>query len=274
VNWPGAKTRAEGAEMRKTGAGWPQSKQRRGLALGEPDGTKCGKSAEGLRKLSTLSEPSQSAAPVSIPCAEPGPPKPAKQRRCVPTVADRTPGDDLAPALVPVHTPKNAARSFTRAAPRAAGCAAAPMTPHEAAVIAAAMAILDARLRATGLALHSLGDLKSLLRLHLAERDREVFAVMFFDAHHRLIAFEVLFEGTLTQTTVYPRELVRRALEHNAAAVVLSHNHPSGDAEPSRADEFLTQTIKTALALVDVCVLDHVIVAGADSVSLYELGML
>jgi DNA repair protein RadC len=148
------------------------------------------------------------------------------------------------------------------------------MTPHEAAVIAAAMAILDARLRATGLALHSLGDLKSLLRLHLAERDREVFAVMFFDAHHRLIAFEVLFEGTLTQTTVYPRELVRRALEHNAAAVVLSHNHPSGDAEPSRADEFLTQTIKTALALVDVCVLDHVIVAGADSVSLYELGML
>jgi DNA repair protein RadC len=147
------------------------------------------------------------------------------------------------------------------------------MAPHEAAVIAAAMAILDARLRAAGPELHSYGAVRTWLRLHLAEREREAFAVMFLDAQHRLIAFEVLFEGTLTQTSVYPRELVRRALEHNACAVVLSHNHPSGVAEPSRADEFLTQTIKSALALVDVRVLDHVIVAGADSVSLAERGM-
>lgn len=89
---------------------------------------------------------------------------------------------------------------------------------------------------------------KDFLRLHLATREAEAFAVMFIDAQHRLIAFDVMFEGTLTQTSVFPREVVKRALRHNAAAVVLSHNHPSGTAEPSRADEFLTQTLKAALA--------------------------
>ena len=104
------------------------------------------------------------------------------------------------------------------------------------------------------------GAVKDYLQLQLAAAQHEVFAVLFLDAQHRLIALEELFRGTLTQTSVYPREVVKRALQHHAAAVVLAHNHPSGVAEPSRADESLTQTLKSALALVDVRVLDHVVV--------------
>lgn len=176
----------------------------------------------------------------------------------------------LAPALVPTQAPQTPREVQPAPPPNAAQ----PMAPHEAAVIAAAVAILDARLRAAGPDLGSPWAVKTLLRLYLAEREREAFGVLFLNAAHRLIAFEVLFEGTLTQTSVYPRELVRRALAHNAGAVILSHNHPSGNAEPSHADEFLTQSIKSALALVDVRVLDHVIVAGADAVSLAERGLL
>ena len=105
-------------------------------------------------------------------------------------------------------------------------------------------------------------------------REHEIFAVLFLDARHQLLAMEEMFRGTLTQTSVYPREVVKRALERNAAAVMLAHNHPSGVAEPSRADEFLTQTLKTALALVDVRVLDHVIVAAGQSVSMAERGLM
>jgi DNA repair protein RadC len=112
------------------------------------------------------------------------------------------------------------------------------------------------------------------LRLHLATRDVEVFAVLFLDAQHRLIVLEEMFRGTLTQTSVYPREVVRRALALGAAAVILAHNHPSGTAEPSRADEFLTQSLKSALALVDVRVLDHFVVAAAGVVSFAERGLL
>jgi len=101
-----------------------------------------------------------------------------------------------------------------------------------------------------------------------------VFGVLFVDAQHRLTAFEVLFRGTLAQTSVHPREVVRRALSLNAAAVVLAHNHPSGLAEPSRADEMLTSALKQALALVDVRVLDHVIVARGCTVSFAERGLL
>jgi len=102
----------------------------------------------------------------------------------------------------------------------------------------------------------------------------EVFTALFLDAQNRLIEDEDLFRGTLTQTSVYPREVVRRALHHNAAAVIFAHNHPSGVAEPSRADELLTRTLRDALALVDIRVLDHVIVAGAASVSFAERGLL
>ncbi|MCC2675004.1 MAG: radC [Ramlibacter sp.] len=115
---------------------------------------------------------------------------------------------------------------------------------------------------------------KNYLQLHLAHRPHEVFASLFLDAQNRLIAMEELFRGTLTQTSVYPREVVLKALHHHAAAVVLAHNHPSGTVQPSRADEALTQTLKAALALVDVRVLDHVIVAPGQALSMAEKGLL
>jgi DNA repair protein RadC len=115
---------------------------------------------------------------------------------------------------------------------------------------------------------------REYLRLRIGQLGHEVFAALFLDAQNRLIDDEELFRGTLTQTSVYPREVVKRALQHNAAAVILAHNHPSGVAEPSRADELLTRALRDALALVDVRVLDHVIVAGASSVSFAERGLL
>ena len=114
---------------------------------------------------------------------------------------------------------------------------------------------------------------KHYLQLHLAHKPHEVFAVLFLDSQHRLLALEELFRGTLTQTSVYPREVVLRALHHHAAAVVLAHNHPSGSVQPSRADEALTQTLKSALALVDVRVLDHVIVASGQWLSMAAKGL-
>ena len=115
---------------------------------------------------------------------------------------------------------------------------------------------------------------RDYLQLQLGSRPHEIFAVLFLDSQHRLIALEELFRGTLTQTSVYPREVVQRALAHNAASVVLAHNHPSGAAQPSRADEALTQTLKAALALIDVRVLDHFIVTSTQAVSMAELGLL
>jgi DNA repair protein RadC len=114
---------------------------------------------------------------------------------------------------------------------------------------------------------------KHFLSMQLARKPHEVFAVLFLDAQNRLIAMEELFRGTLTQTSVYPREVVRRALQLEAASVVLAHNHPSGTVQPSRADEALTQTLKSALALIDVRVLDHVIVTQGDSLSMAEKGL-
>lgn len=111
------------------------------------------------------------------------------------------------------------------------------------------------------------------LQLQLGSRAHEVFAVLFLNAQHRLIAMEELFRGTLTQASVYPREVVLRALHHHAAAVVLAHNHPSGVAEPSRADEMLTQNLKSSLALVDVRVLDHVLVSASGWRSMADLGL-
>ena len=117
-------------------------------------------------------------------------------------------------------------------------------------------------------------QVKHYLRLQLGARPHEVFAVLFLDAQNRLLALDELFRGSLTQTSVYPREVVKRALSHNAAAVILSHNHPSGLAEPSKADEYLTQTLKSALALVDVQVLDHIVVGRDQAVSFAERGLL
>ena len=114
---------------------------------------------------------------------------------------------------------------------------------------------------------------KDYLSLQLGSHDHEVFAVLFLDTQHRLLCLEEMFRGTLAQTSVYPREVVRRALAHNAGAVILAHNHPSGLAEPSRADEYLTATLKSALALVDVRVLDHLVVGRGQVVSMAERGL-
>ncbi len=112
------------------------------------------------------------------------------------------------------------------------------------------------------------------LKLHLAQKPHEVFAVMFLDAQHRLIRFVEMFRGTLTQTSVYPREVVQQALQSGASAVVLAHNHPSGEVQPSRADHLLTQTLRDALALIDVRVLDHVIVGPGQALSMAQKGWL
>jgi DNA repair protein RadC len=122
--------------------------------------------------------------------------------------------------------------------------------------------------------IHSPQLLKEYLRKHFAGYEHEAFVVVFLNAQHRVIAVEEIFRGTLTQTSVYPREVVKRSLAQNAGAVVLAHNHPSGEPEPSRADEHLTQTLKSALALVDVRVIDHAIVAGDRSVSMAERGLM
>ncbi|QBK04666.1 JAB domain-containing protein [Hylemonella gracilis] len=115
---------------------------------------------------------------------------------------------------------------------------------------------------------------KHYLQMHLAAKLHECFAVLFLDSQHRLLALEELFRGTLAQTSVYPREVVLRALHHHAAAVVLAHNHPSGSVSPSRADELLTRSLQSALALVDVRVLDHVIVAPGQALSMAEHGLI
>lgn len=122
-------------------------------------------------------------------------------------------------------------------------------------------------------ALSSPAAVRDYLRLTLGNRPHEAFMALLLDAQNRLIQAEELFRGTLTQTSVYPREVVKRALTYNAAAVIFAHNHPSGIAEPSRADEMLTQALKAALALVDIRVHDHLIVAGNGVVSLAERGL-
>jgi DNA repair protein RadC len=117
-------------------------------------------------------------------------------------------------------------------------------------------------------------QVKDYVALQLGSRTQEVFAVLFLDGQHRLLRLEEMFHGTLAQTSVYPREVVKRALQLNAGAVILAHNHPSGVAEPSRADEYLTQALKSALQLVDVRVLDHLVVGQGSVVSFAERGLL
>jgi DNA repair protein RadC len=125
----------------------------------------------------------------------------------------------------------------------------------------------------SGDALNSPGAVRDYLQLLLRGRQQEVFMAIFLDAQHRVIAVEELFSGTLTQTSVYPREVVKRALYHNAAAVIFAHNHPSGVAEPSQSDQALTDALKQSLSLVDVHALDHFIVAGGGCLSFAERGL-
>ena len=156
---------------------------------------------------------------------------------------------------------------------RRAASISARYTPEEDACIRKALGIIGLRMK-NGPVFSSPEEIGTFLILKASEIDHEVFWVLFTDAHCRLITVEAMFRGTLTQTSVHPREIVKRALELNAGAVILAHNHPSGDAMPSRCDERLTQAVKTALSLVDVRVLDHVIVAGDRYASMAVKGLL
>lgn len=141
-------------------------------------------------------------------------------------------------------------------------------------IVAKAMEILTARLFRASPALESPDTVKKYLQLKMAKHTmQEVFSVLFLDAQHAVVEYREMFYGTLTQTSVYPREVARIALELGAAAVILAHNHPSGSVTPSHADEHLTRTLKSALALVDVRVLDHIIVGGGSSLSMAEKGL-
>ena len=117
-------------------------------------------------------------------------------------------------------------------------------------------------------------DVKTFLKLRLASYKSEVFSICFLDNRHRLLSFDEMFYGTIDGASVHPREVVRRALEHNAAAVILAHNHPSGVAEPSRADTQLTRRLSDALGLIDVRVVDHIVVGVEETVSFAERGMI
>jgi DNA repair protein RadC len=149
--------------------------------------------------------------------------------------------------------------------------------PAKAAQFAAAIELarraLQEELKRTA-ALTSPGAVRDYLRLAIGARAHEVFVCIWLDAQHHVIKFEEPFQGTLTQTSVYPREIVKAALACNAAAVIFAHNHPSGAAQPSQADELLTANLKEALALVEVRVLDHFIVAGNQAISFAERGLL
>jgi DNA repair protein RadC len=151
--------------------------------------------------------------------------------------------------------------------------AGAQLTGPENDIVTAALSLLACRLRRHSPVFDAPQAVRDYLLLALATKPHEVFAVMFLDSQHGLIAFEEMFSGTLMQTSVYPREVVTRVLHHQAATVILAHNHPSGNAYPSDADVALTKTLKASLALVDVRVLDHFVVGGMCVTSMAELGM-
>ena len=148
------------------------------------------------------------------------------------------------------------------------------LSKTEQRAIQRALDIMRQHLRQPGAALTSPAVVRDLLKLMIAAKTQEVFVCIWLDAQHRVIEIQEAFQGTLTQTSVYPREVLRAALERNAAAVIFAHNHPSGVAQPSQADEFLTRNLKDALKLIDVTVLDHFVVAGDQAVSFAERGLL
>ncbi|MEO5654979.1 MAG: DNA repair protein RadC [Nitrosospira sp.] len=163
------------------------------------------------------------------------------------------------------------------AADQSAFCQVRGMGPAKYSQLQAVMEMarraLEEKLK-SGDAMSSPKSVRDYLRLSLQGKKHEVFVAIFLDAQNRTIATEELFKGTLTQTRVYPREVVKRALYHNSAAIIFAHNHPSGVAEPSQADEILTQSLKQALALIDVKVLDHFIVGAGTAMSFAERGLI
>ncbi|EKN4004816.1 DNA repair protein RadC [Yersinia enterocolitica] len=151
---------------------------------------------------------------------------------------------------------------------------AAEIPPTTQRAIKRALTLLETHLREPGTSFTSLGTVSDWLRLRMARLEREVFMVLWLDNQHRLLAHETLFTGSINSTEVHPREIVKAALQHNAAAVLLAHCHPSGHAEPSVADRQITGKIKDALALVEVRMLDHCIVGGMTVYSFAEHGLL
>lgn len=145
---------------------------------------------------------------------------------------------------------------------------------HEDPLIRRAIGVLEERLFKRGAALTSPAAVREYLRLKLAGEPLEVFAVVFLDTRHRVLAFEPMFHGTIDGTSVYPRAVLKRVIEHNCAAVIFAHNHPSGLTEPSHADKAITSRLKSVLELVDVRVLDHFIVGKGTPFSFAETGLL
>lgn len=148
------------------------------------------------------------------------------------------------------------------------------MTPQDRRLIQRALRVLERHLHEPGVAFTSTHAVREWLRLHMAALEREEFWVLYLDNQNQLIAHEVLFTGTINRTEVHPREVVKRALYFNAAAVILAHNHPSGDIAPSQADKAITQRLVQALQLIDIRVPDHLIVGGTQILSFAEYGLL
>lgn len=154
-------------------------------------------------------------------------------------------------------------------------CSTSPsLTTREQATVRRAIRLLERGLRQHGHAVQSPCVVSDYLKLHLMDRPHESFCVMFLDARHQLIEMQEMFRGTIDGATVYPREVVKTALALNAAAVILAHNHPSGVADASEADRGITEKLRKALALVEIRVLDHVVVAGKQTMSFAERGLI
>jgi DNA repair protein RadC len=148
------------------------------------------------------------------------------------------------------------------------------LSPSETKLIARALRCLEKRLRYTSETLNNSHDVCSYLRLHLAGERNEVFAVLFLDAHHRLLAFEKLFYGSIDESAVYPRVVVQKSLEYNAAKVIFAHTHPSGNCDPSNADKELTRELKRILSVISVNAVDHLIIGRENSYSFAEHGLM
>ena len=141
-------------------------------------------------------------------------------------------------------------------------------------VIAAAIRFVEEKATYTSATLQSAGDTKDLLRLRIGDKEREIFCVLYLNSQHNLIEVDELFMGTIDAAAVYPREIAKAALAHNAAAVILGHNHPSGTTDPSAADRHITERIISSLSLLDIRVLDHVIVSTEGAFSFAEGGLI
>ena len=145
---------------------------------------------------------------------------------------------------------------------------------REQRVIQLALRILNRKIKTKSFTFQSVSDTKHYLRLRLEQQEREVIYILYLDNQHRLIADEALFLGTINESPIYPRELIKNVLKHNAAAIIMAHNHPSGVAEPSLADRMITTKVTDALKLIEVSILDHIVLGQDESVSFAERGWL